>query len=285
MHEPPSPFFFVPVMRRAWKTIEVSTADNNGIVVITLNRPEKKNAWNDTMYDECAQVLEESAEDPAVLSVVLFGGESDYFSSGADLEEAMSWVDEIASGDFSTRNFAVFRFMKALLLCPKLVVAAVQGHAIGIGVTLLTHCDLVFVRGSSTYFSVPFFRLSLVPEYCSSVLFREMMGQARANDILLTGRRILAEEAQTLGFTSRILNSASPSVFLEDVLSILRPMLTLPNASKSLQVFKRLIRGSRREELWRQMLAELDVLDARFREGEPLDAVVSMMSERKRSKL
>ena len=267
-----------------YQTIQI-TREEESIIVITFNRPERKNAWNSAMYAECAEVLEMVGEQDDVLAVVLYGGDCDYFSSGADLDEAISMSDDITIDEFSTQKLAVFRFMKALLHCPKLVVSAVSGHAIGIGVTILTHCDLVFVRGGDTMMYVPFFELSLVPEYCSSLVFPELMGQARANDMLLLGKRVLAEEALSLGLVSRVLGATSPSAFLQSVLLLLSPVVHMANAAKSLQIFKSLMRGSRKQVLHERMLEELDILDERFRQGEPLTAMMDIMTKKKRSKL
>ena len=166
-----------------------------GITTITLNRVEKKNSFTQAMYATCADALD-AARDDAAVRVVVFQGDATVFSAGNDI------------GDFlgappKTQDAPVFRFLRALAAFPKPIIAAVCGPAVGIGTTMLFHCDLVYA-GDNAAFSMPFVNLGLCPEAASSLLVPQMMGYHRAAEALLMGEPFMAEAALEVGLANRV---------------------------------------------------------------------------------
>ena len=166
-----------------------------GIATITLNRLEKKNSFTQAMYSACAAALEAAREDAGV-RVVVFQGDVTVFSAGNDIGDFLSKPP-------STENAPVFQFLRALATFPKPVVAAVCGPAVGIGTTMLLHCDLVYA-GDNAAFSMPFVNLGLCPEAGSSLLVPQMLGQHRAAEALLLGEPFMAEAALEVGLVNRV---------------------------------------------------------------------------------
>ena len=168
----------------------------NGVATIEIARPEKKNALTMAMYDEMASALKAAGENPAVRAV-LFTGQLGIFTSGNDLEDFMQRPPQ-------GMESPVFRFMKALLDCEKPVVVAVTGAAIGIGTTMLLHCDLVYVADNARL-AMPFVGLGLVPEFASSLVVPQLMGPRKAAEKLLLGDPFTAEEAVECGIANAVL--------------------------------------------------------------------------------
>ena len=168
----------------------------NGVATIEIARPEKKNALTMAMYDEMASALRAASENPAVRSV-LFTGQPGIFTSGNDLEDVMQRPPQ-------GMDSPVFRFIKALLDFDKPVVVAVTGAAIGIGTTMLLHCDLVYVADNARL-AMPFVSLGLVPEFASSLVVPALMGQRRAAEKLMLGDPFTAEEAVSCGIANAVL--------------------------------------------------------------------------------
>lgn len=174
---------------------EILTDVTAGVMTITLNRVEKKNSLTAAMYATLADALKQAQADAAVRAVVIQGHES-IFSAGNDI------------GDFlnkppSTQDSPVFQFMRVLIAFPKPLVAAVCGPAVGIGTTMLFHCDLVYA-GDNAAFSMPFVNLGLCPELGSSLLAPGLMGYQRAAEALLLGEPFMAEAALEMGLVNRI---------------------------------------------------------------------------------
>jgi len=166
------------------------------VTTMTIARPEKRNAITQDMYAAMADALEDYAKSDDVRAFVITGAE-DYFTSGNDLQDFVMG----ARGDGVP---PVIRFLTAISTCPKPLVAAVNGPAIGVGVTLLLHCDLIIVSDTAT-FSTPFVQLGLVPEAASSLLLPATVGMAVANDMFLANRVLDAGEAVRFGLASRVL--------------------------------------------------------------------------------
>jgi enoyl-CoA hydratase/carnithine racemase len=166
-----------------------------GVLTLTLARPEKKNALTDAMYGVLADALEQAESDPAV-RCVLFAAQGDSFCAGNDIADFAAIA---ASGSPEDAN--VFRFLKALAAATTPLVAAVQGAAVGVGTTLLLHCDLVFV-GDDARLSTPFANLGLVPEAASSALLPARIGHARAFSMFALGERIDAQTAVAWGLAN-----------------------------------------------------------------------------------
>ncbi len=168
---------------------------NAGVMTITFNRLDKKNSFTGTMYADMADTLLQADADDAVRAVV-FQGHETIFSAGND-------IGDFLSAPPSTQDAPVFRFLRAVSTFRKPVLAAVCGPAVGIGTTLLFHCDLV-VAGDNAAFSMPFVNLGLCPEAASSLLAPQLMGYARAAEALLLGEPFKAEAALEMGLVSRI---------------------------------------------------------------------------------
>ena len=162
--------------------------------VITIDRPESLNALSHAMYAAMAEGLEEAAADPAIRAVVLTGS-GDYFTAGNDLKDFLA--------NQPKGKPPVMRFLENLRDAPKPVIVGVNGPAIGIGLTLLLHCDLCFASETAT-FRAPFPQLGIVPEAGSSLLIPRALGMAWANEILLAGRTLNAEEALSAGLVTRL---------------------------------------------------------------------------------
>ncbi|NDB00533.1 MAG: enoyl-CoA hydratase [Betaproteobacteria bacterium] len=177
------------------KLNEILTDTSAGVLTITLNRVDKKNAITAAMYASMADALAQAQADPAVRAVV-FQGHETIFSAGNDIGDFLSQAP-------STMDSAVFRFLRGISTFPKPVLAAVCGPAVGIGTTLLFHCDLVYA-GDNAAFSMPFVNLGLCPEAASSYLAPRRMGYGRAAEALLLGEPFMAEAALEMGLISRI---------------------------------------------------------------------------------
>lgn len=171
----------------------IDTTD--GVMTLTLNRVDKKNAFTQAMYGACANALVQAGEEAAVRAVVLQGHVT-VFSAGNDIEDFLV-------GHPATPESPVFRFLQAISQFPKPLIAAVCGPAVGIGCTLLFHCDLVYA-GDNAAFSMPFVSLGLCPEAASSLLVPQMMGYHRAAEALLMGEPFTAETAMEVGLVNRI---------------------------------------------------------------------------------
>ncbi|MFM2325194.1 enoyl-CoA hydratase [Brachymonas denitrificans] len=167
----------------------------NGVATITFDRVEKKNSFTAAMYAAMAQFLKEAAQDDAV-RVVVFQGHPTVFSAGNDIADFLH-------NPPSTPEAPVFQFLQQISGFPKPVVAAVAGPAVGIGTTLLFHCDLVYA-GDNAAFAMPFVNLGLCPEAGSSLLAPRLMGHARAAEALLLGEPFQAEAALEMGLVNRI---------------------------------------------------------------------------------
>jgi len=174
---------------------EILTHTEAGVMTITFNRLERKNSITSAMYGAMADALAQAEGDAAVRVVVLQGHET-VFSAGNDI------------GDFLNRPPAdkespVFRFLRGIAIFPKPLVAAVCGPAVGVGTTMLLHCDLVYA-GDNAAFSMPFVNLGLCPEAASSLLVPQMLGYHRAAEALLLGEPFMAEAALEVGLVNRV---------------------------------------------------------------------------------
>jgi enoyl-CoA hydratase/carnithine racemase len=166
-----------------------------GVRTVTFSRLDKKNSITTAMYATLADALEQAATDAAV-RVVVFQGHETVFSAGNDIADFLN-------NPPATQDAPVFRFMRAIATFPKPVVAAVCGPAVGIGTTLLFHCDLVYA-GDNAAFAMPFVNLGLCPELGSSLLVPQMFGYHRAAEALLLGEPFFAEAALEVGLVNRI---------------------------------------------------------------------------------
>jgi enoyl-CoA hydratase/carnithine racemase len=166
-----------------------------GVMTITLNRVDKKNSITAAMYGDMADALTQAGDDAAVRAVVIQGHVS-VFSAGND-------IGDFLNAPPATGESNVMRFLRVISTFAKPLVAAVCGPAVGIGTTMLLHCDLVYA-GDNAAFSMPFVNLGLCPEAASSLLVPQMMGYHRAAEALLLGEPFMAEAALEVGLVNRI---------------------------------------------------------------------------------
>jgi enoyl-CoA hydratase/carnithine racemase len=179
--------------------VQIETA--SGLMAITLARPEKKNALTTSMYQALVQALEQASTDPAI-HVVLLDAEGGDFCAGNDIAD---FAAQARSGQ-ALESYDVFRFVRALAVFDKPLVAAVRGRAVGIGTTMLLHCDLVYVADDAR-FSTPFVDLALVPEAASSLLLPTRIGHVRAFALFALGETLDGAGAVACGLA----NAALPS--------------------------------------------------------------------------
>ena len=174
---------------------DILTHIDAGVMTITFNRLDKKNSITSSMYAAMADAVDQAAAD-ANVRVVLFQGHESIFSAGNDIGDFLNQPP-------STQESPVFRFLRGIATFEKPLLAAVAGPAVGIGTTMLFHCDLVYA-GDNAAFSMPFVNLGLCPEAASSLLAPRMFGYHRAAEALLMGEPFFAEAAQEVGLVNRV---------------------------------------------------------------------------------
>ena len=174
---------------------DILTHTDAGVMTITFNRLDKKNSITSTMYAAMADAVAQAADD-ANVRVVLFQGHESIFSAGNDIGDFLNQPP-------TTQESPVFRFLRGIATFEKPLLAAVAGPAVGIGTTMLFHCDLVYA-GDNAAFSMPFVNLGLCPEAASSLLAPRMFGYHRAAEALLMGEPFFAEAAQEVGLVNRV---------------------------------------------------------------------------------
>lgn len=206
----------------------VTVDSHQAVRVLRLTRPEKKNALTVAMYAALHEALAAARDDTAV-RVVVITGTPGTFTAGNDLGD---FLQDPPTGEQS----AVFRFLHTLVEFPKPVVAAVDGAAVGIGTTLLLHCDLV-VASSRARFALPFVKLALVPEAGSSLLLPLAAGYHRAAEWLLLGEPFTGEDAHRAGLVNRVVE---PEALEDTAMALARALAALP--PEAVQSSKRLLR-------------------------------------------
>ena len=188
--------------------IRTTTAD--GVMTLVMDRPDKKNALTDAMYGALADGLEAADRDPAT-RVIVIRGEGDMFTAGNDLGEFAA--TGARGGDIGPRN--VSRFLRALATARKPLIAAAQGRAVGVGTTMLLHCDVV-VLSDDALLTTPFVNLALVPEAASSLLLPARIGHVRAFSMFALGEAVNAQDAVAWGLATRIAPRAELAAVAED---------------------------------------------------------------------
>ncbi len=246
--------------------MSIKTAIVNGVLTIEIARPEKKNALTRAMYQAMADALV-AANDDKTVRAVLIQGQPSIFTSGNDIEDFMASPprDEEAP---------VFQFMKAMIGCNKPIVAAVNGAAIGIGTTLLLHCDLVYVADDARL-AMPFVSLGLVPEFGSSLIVPRLMGQRRAAEKLLLGDPFTGEQAVEYGVANSVLPAG-------EVVNYARRVAERFNSLPPTAVMesKKLMRRSTEEELLNTIQVEAEIFGARLRSPEAIEAFQAFFQKR-----
>jgi enoyl-CoA hydratase/carnithine racemase len=241
--------------------------DRHGAVErIQINRPAKRNAFTTAMYAEVAAALSAAGADPAVRVVVL-SGSGGCFSAGNDVQD---FLQNPPTGQDSP----VWRFLEALVSMEKPLVAAVEGAAVGIGTTLLLHCDIV-LAAKTARFQLPFVDLGLVPEAGSSLLLPALAGYHRAAELLLLGAPFDAETAERIGLVSRVV---LPAELIEGAMAIAEALAHKPPAS--LRLTKRLLRRGTQGLLAEAMREEARLFTERLTSAEAREALTAFLEKR-----
>lgn len=213
-------------------TDQVIVKDEGAIRIIRMNRPDKKNALTAVMYDAMAEAIE-TANGASPIRCVLIAGVPGAFSAGNDLGDFM----KAATGGEGLGN-SVVRFLYALARAERPLVAAVQGVAVGIGTTMMLHCDYA-VAASDARFSTPFVALGLVPEAASSLIAPRLMGQRRAFELLVMGKPFSGEEARDVG----LINQVAPGDQVEaEAMKAAQAIAALP--PEGVAISRRLMKGT-----------------------------------------
>lgn len=244
----------------------IAVNDQSGIRTIRLNRPEKKNALTQPMYAAITAAIAGAQTDPEVRCMVIAGG-TGAFCAGSDI------------GDFQKRaegglESVTIDFLYALARNRKPLVAAVGGLAVGIGTTMLLHCDYVAAAAGAT-FATPFVRLGLIPEAASSLLAPLRLGHARAFELLVMGHAFSAEEAKASGLVNAVVDAAA----VEDTaLKAAREIAALP--AGAVAAARRLMRGSS-EDVIARIDAEAELFKERLGSDEARAAFAAFFARRK----
>ena len=246
---------------------DILTHQDAGVLTLTFNRVERKNSINVAMYDALATALEKAAGDAATRVVVIQGHET-IFSAGNDIEDFLK--NKPAGMDSP-----VFRFLRGIATFPKPLVAAVCGPAVGVGTTLLFHCDLVYA-GDNAAFSMPFVNLGLVPEAASSLLVPQMFGYHRAAEALLLGEPFMAEAALEVGLVNRVVPPSEANALAQ---AQARKLAAKPLSS--LIATKQLMKGGQQKAVLERMGEEGAQFGRMLGEPAAREALTACMAKRR----
>ena len=246
-------------------TEELIVTTVGGVMEIRFNRPEKKNALTRAMYDGVVAAFDAAESDPAI-RVMLLTGTGDTFTSGNDIKD---FQQRAATANAS----AASPFLVALSTLKKPLVAAVNGAAIGVGTTMLAHCDLI-VAARSARFVMPFTRLGLVPEAGSSLLFPQLLGHQRASAMLLLGDALDAEAALAAGFVYQVVDDAE---LMTAARAVAGRLAALP--PEAIRQTKHLMRRGQ-PDLPDRISEELELFRARVASPEAAEAFAAFMEKR-----
>ena len=246
---------------------DILTHIDAGVMTITFNRLDKKNSITSSMYAAMADAVAQAAADPAV-RVVVFQGHESIFSAGNDIGDFLNQPP-------STQESPVFRFLRGIATFEKPLLAAVAGPAVGIGTTMLFHCDLVYA-GDNAAFSMPFVNLGLCPEAASSYLAPRMFGYHRAAEALLMGEPFFAEAAQEVGLVNRVVPPTEVNGYAQ---AQARKLAAKPLSS--LIATKRLMKGGDQQAVLQKMDEEGRDFGRMLREPAAKEAFGAFMEKRK----
>ena len=244
----------------------ILVAEHKGILTVTFNRPRKKNALTHEMYTRLVEALEQAKAAPRVRAMC-FRGAGQCFCSGNDLADFLT-------NPPNSEESPVFRFLKGLIDFPKPLVAAVEGAAVGIGTTMLLHCDLVYAS-ETALFQMPFTRLALCPEAASSFLLPRVIGLTRASRLLLLGDSIDANTALKWGLITEMLPADS---FEAVVAQRLETLAALP--PDAVRAAKALLREPLSEAAHEAVRREVNLFAQRLASEEAAEALQAFLERR-----
>src|SRR5947209_10746743 len=249
-------------------TDQVIVTDEGPIRTIRMNRPEKKNALTFAMYDAMAEAIE-TASGSSPICCVLICGAPGAFSAGNDLGDFM----KAATGGEGLGH-AVLRFLYSLARAERPLVAAVTGVAVGIGTTMMLHCDYA-VAASDARFTTPFVALGLVPEAGSSLIAPRLMGHRRAFELLVMGKPFSGEEARAVG----LINQVAPADQVEaEAMKAAQAIAALP--LEGVAISRRLMKGAP-DEVVRRIDEEATAFKLRLSSPEAREAFTAFFARRK----
>jgi enoyl-CoA hydratase/carnithine racemase len=248
-------------------TEHVVVENLDGILRIRLNRLDKKNALNQAMYTALAEAFDQASNDPKVRVALITGG-SGCFCSGNDIQDFLSMPQ-------ATADNPVLRFMLALANCSKPVVAAVSGPAVGVGATMLLHCDLVYA-GASARLHMPFVSIGISPEFAASYLLPRIMGHPRAAELVLLAEPWEAEKAREYGLVNEVLPEDQ---YEARAMEKARRLASLP--PNALRTTKALLKRWNHEEILKVIPAEFATFMPLLGQPEALEAFNAFLQKRK----
>ena len=247
--------------------MDILISKANGILTIEFNRPDKKNAITAAMYQAMADALKEAESDTTVRAILL-AGKPEIFTAGNDLEDFMKNAQQ-------SDKPPVQQFLWNISHATKPIVAAVSGAAVGIGTTMLMHCDLVYAADNAK-FSMPFAQLGLCPEAASSLLFPQIVGYQRAAEKLMLGEPFLAEEAYQMGLVNKVLPLAQLMEFARGQAAKLAAL-----RASSIRTTKRLMKGNQIPAVEAQMVEESKHFGTMLAAPEAKEAFSAFFEKRK----
>jgi enoyl-CoA hydratase/carnithine racemase len=243
---------------------EILSRQEGNILVLSFNRPEKMNALTRSMYAGLAKGLNEAAGDFGIRAVIITS-ESQHFTAGNDISDFM---DNPPTSDSSE----VSQFLESLLNFPKPLIAAVKGNAVGVGTTMLLHCDVV-VASPAAKFSMPFASLGLVPEAGSSFLFPQLVGYQRAARVFMTGESFDAPMAVEMGLVTSIENDP-----LSEAMKIAQQIADQP--PQAIINTKALLKARSHDAVAAVMKAEFEIFAMALQSDEAMEAFMKFMSKK-----
>ena len=246
----------------------VRVENEGGVLAITLARPERRNAITVAMYAALAEAVEGAAQDPSVRLITLEGEGAD-FTAGNDLADFLA-----ARPDATGEDLPVWRYLRALATNEVPIVACVQGNAVGIGTTMLMHCDLV-VAERGCRFHLPFVDLGLVPEAASSLMLPEFAGRRRAARHLLLAEPFGADEALAMGLASHVAEKGQGSALRDQIVAAL-----LAKPAEAMRQTQSLLRRGDRDDVLERMELENGHFAERLQSDEVKQAVSAFFAAR-----
>jgi enoyl-CoA hydratase/carnithine racemase len=238
------------------------------VLQIAINRPEKKNALTAEMYNALADAVDRAESDPAI-GVLLLQGRGDAFTAGNDLEDFMKrpWKGQAVP--------PAVRFIRTVAAAKKPIVAAVHGLAVGVGTTILLHCDLVYAA-EDTKFMMPFINLGIVPEAAATVLLPLLVGRQRATELFLLAAPMTAQRAYELGLVNAVL---APDALLSTAFAAAQQLSEKPPTA--VLACKELMKRTLRSEVERALSEEVAVISQRLGSPETGEALRAFLEKRK----
>jgi len=244
----------------------VRVEKSGGLLAITLARPDRRNAITIDMYAALADAISEAFEDGQT-RLITISGEGQDFAAGNDLADFLQ-------AQRTDEEIPVWRLLRALAECEIPIVAAVHGNCVGIGTTMLLHCDLV-IADDSARFSMPFVDLALVPEAASSMLFPRLAGRRRAARYLLLAEPFGAEEAQAIGLVSHRVPAGGLDAKLQEIVAAL-----LAKPREALRLTQNLLRTGTQDEILARMKLESSMFAERLASAEVKDAIAAFFAKK-----